>query len=125
LALSGTSLGCSVAVTPTSSVPATGTLTVRWRVAGGTDPGACSTFGASLLELVVYDPGGDEVARANGSCSAFGLTIDLPDGTYSADATLIDSNGRSRTVTKQLAAIEVVQGTDLAIDLDFPASSFL
>jgi hypothetical protein len=49
----------------------------------------------------------------------------LPDGSYTADVTLVDSAGNSRSVTKPLQAIEVVAGTDLAIDVDFPSSSIL
>jgi hypothetical protein len=126
-ALSGASLGCSVIAEPaTVTVPAsTGTLTVRWLVAGGTDPRGCIAYGASLLELVVYDEGGSPVVRANGACSDFGLTVDLPEGTYSADVTLTDAAGSSRSTTKQLNAIDVVAGTDLAIDVDFPSSSIL
>ena len=127
--LSGASLGCSVGVSSEPPVVVatapTGTLTVRWLVTGTASPPACSVYGASTLELVVYDTGGNEVAHANEPCSSFGLSLELPEGTYSAEATLIDSAGNSRTTTKPLQAIEVVAGTDLAIDLDFPASSFL
>jgi hypothetical protein len=126
-ALSGASIGCTVSAEPpvvTVAAP-TGTVTVRWLVAGATDPLACRAYGAPLLEVVVYDEGGSPMVHANGNCSDFTMTLDLPEGTYSADVTLIDASGRSRSTTKQLAAIEVVAGTDLAIDLDFPSSSML
>ncbi len=127
-ALSGASLGCSVGISPAPplvSVAPSGTLTVRWTIANGEDPSLCSAYGASMLELVVYDEGGGEVARTNGTCEDFSVSIALPDGTYSADATLTDAAGNSRTVTKQLSAINVVTGTDIAIDVEFPPSSFL
>jgi hypothetical protein len=126
-ALSGASLGCSVSVerpTVTAPVPA-GTLTVRWLVAGGTDPGACAAFGASLFEIVVYDEAGNPVLSGNAACSNFAITVDLAEGTYSADVTLTDAAGSSRSTTKVLSAIDVVAGTDLAIDVDFPTSSIL
>lgn len=37
----------------------------------------------------------------------------------------MDAASGARSVTKPLSAIEVVAGTDIAIDLDFPASSIL
>jgi hypothetical protein len=106
-------------------VPATGTLTVRWTVAGTADPLMCSAYAASNLELIVYDESGTEIASANAPCHGFSVTMALPEGTYTAHATLIDSAGGARSTTKPLFAIDVVRGTDLAIDLDFPASSML
>jgi len=128
-ALAAASLGCSVAVSPlepplVTTAPA-GTLTVRWLVAGTTDPGLCARYGATTLELVVYDAGGGEVATANAACESFSLTLALPEGSYSADATLVDPGARARSVTKPIQAIDIVAGTDLAIDLDFPPSSIL
>lgn len=128
-ALTAASMGCSVAVSPSPPVgvetAAMGTMTLRWTVTGTTSPSACAAYGATLLEVVVYDAAGNEVAHANQGCGAFGITLDLPDGTYTAEVTLIDSAGNARSVTKPLHAIEVVTGTDIAIDLDFPAASFL
>ena len=126
-ALAGGALGCSItAEPPVISVPvASGTLTVHWTVAGGSDPSVCGAYGATDLELVVYDASGAQVATTTAACEGFALTLSLPEGTYSADATLIDPNGASRSTTKPLQAIVVVRGTDLAIDLDFPQSSIL
>jgi hypothetical protein len=104
---------------------ATGTLTVRWLVAGTTDPGACASAGADALELVVYDAAGTEVATAKEPCESFSLTLSLPEGAYSADATLIDVGSNARSVTTRLNAIRVSAGTDLAIDVDFPGASLL
>jgi hypothetical protein len=128
-ALAASALGCSVAVSPSPPdvvVPANaGTLTVRWLVAGGTDPATCDAYGATTMEVVVYDASGAEIAKANAPCSAFAITIPLPDGTYSAEATLIDPGSNARSVTKPLHGLEVVSGTDLAVDLDFPTTSIL
>jgi hypothetical protein len=128
-ALAAASLGCTVGVDgpvgpPVAVVPA-GTLTVRWLVAGTTNASVCDSYGATTLELVVYDAAGNRVTTANAPCGSFSLTLTLPDGTYTADVTLVDSAGNSRSVTKPLAAIEVVGGTDLAIDVDFPSTSIL
>jgi hypothetical protein len=127
LFLAGGTLGCSVTAEPPIVVaPApTGTLTLRWTVVGSASAPVCRTFGATDLEVVIYDETGAEVARTTGPCEGFGLTIPLPDGTYSADVTLTDPGGGARSVTKPLQAIQIVAGTDLAIDLDFPQSSIL
>ena len=123
--------GCSVAVEPDNFAPppttleASGTVTLDWLVAGRTDPGLCAAYGATHVELVVYDATGATVARQYARCESFSLTVPLPAGTYTADATLVDPNSNALSVTKPLEAIEVVPGTDLAINLDFPSSSML
>jgi hypothetical protein len=108
----------------TAPAPA-GTLTLRWRVAGTTRPSVCDAYAATTFELVIFDAGGNRMATAYAPCASFALTLALPDGTYSAEATLVDPRANARSVTRQLAAIEVVSRTDLAIDLDFPPSSML
>ena len=131
-ALAGASLGCSVVASPAEPAPsvvtvpaAPGQLTVRWTVAGSDHPAVCSAYAASDLELVVYDEAGSHYATATAPCDGFTLTLPLPEGTYSADATLIDARSNARSTTKPLHAIEIVGGTDLAIDLDFPSTSIL
>lgn len=130
-ALGASAMGCSVGVSATPEPPivttpaSTGTVTLRWLVAGTTSPTVCATFAATMLELVIYDAAGNQVATANAPCGSFAVTVELPEGSYTADATLVDDNSNARSVTKPLAAIEVVPGTDLAIDLDFPPSSIL
>jgi hypothetical protein len=130
-ALAATSAGCTVGLGASTDLPpvsvdqATGSLTVRWLVAGTTDPSVCDAYAASAVELVVYDESGNEVTTADEPCGSFSLTLALPEGTYTAEATLVDASSGARSVTKPLSAIEVVAGTDIAIDLDFPASSIL
>ncbi len=128
-ALAAATLGCTVGVDddvgPPVTTAAAGTLTVRWLVGGTTDPSLCDSFRATALELVVYDAAGNQVSTTNAPCGSFSLTLPLPDGTYSADVTLVDPAGNSRSVTKPLSAVEIVTGTDLAIDVDFPSNSIL
>ena len=126
-ALAGGALGCTLTTEPPVVVvpAASGTLTVHWTVAGSNDPSVCGAYAATDLELVVFDEAGSQVASTTGACEGFSLTLALPEGTYSADATLIDPSNNARSTTKPLHAIEVVSGTDLAIDLDFPPSSIL
>jgi hypothetical protein len=129
-ALAATLPCCSVGIGPEAppvvAVPvATGTLTLRWTVAGAPDPSVCSAYGAPTLELVVYDASGAEVTTATAPCESFSLTLTLDEGSYSADATLVDLSSVARSVTKPLQDIAIVQGTDLALDVDFPTSSIL
>jgi hypothetical protein len=130
-ALAATSAGCTVGFGASTDLPpvsvgeTTGTLTLRWLVAGTTDSSVCDAYGASSVELVVYDASGSEVTSAEEPCGSFSLTLALPEGSYTAEATLVDAASGARSVTKPLSAIDVVDGTDLAIDVDFPASSIL
>jgi hypothetical protein len=128
-AFGGMSASCSITASPEPPVvivpAATGSFTLRWSIDGTDDPSACSAYDATTLELVIYDESGTEVTTVDAPCETFSVSVPLPEGTYSADATLVDDAGNSRTLTKPLQAIEVVAGTDIAIDLDFPAGSFL
>lgn len=101
----------------------TGTLTVRWLVAGTRDGAVCAHYGLEEVAVVVYDETGRPVVRGTAPCAGFSMTIELPEGTYSADVDVSDYRGRRATDTKTLHAIEIVRGTDLAINLDFPLDS--
>ena len=118
------SFGVEGGATVGAPVPS-GTLTVRWLVTGAASASACSAAGGDFVEIIVYASDGNEVASTEAPCNAFGVTFNLAQGSYTADATLIDAAGSSRSVTKPLDDIRVVSGTDLAIDLDFTASSLL
>lgn len=120
--------GCALSVEPFpppvvgSSI---GTVTVNWLVQGRSDPAACAEVGATRMEVVVYDANGRPVARETAWCGDFSLTMPLPEGDYTADATLIDARWNRVTTTKTLRAIDVIPDTDLAINLDFPSGSLL
>jgi hypothetical protein len=127
----GALAGCSVSVEPmgvpgppTMELPAgDGSMTVNWLVAGTTSPDVCSQYGARQMEIVVYDSTGRPVTRMTEPCGSFSTSIPLPEGTYSADVTLLDAGGGTVSTTKTLSAINVIAGTDLAINVDFPSSS--
>jgi hypothetical protein len=123
--------GCSVSVEPIGEpgppaivVPTgAGSMTLNWLVAGSTNPAVCSQFGASQMEIVVYDASGRPVTRMTEPCGNFTASIALPEGTYTADATLLDAAGRAVSTTKTLEAINVIADTGLTINLDFPSDS--
>jgi len=102
-----------------------GTLTVEWTIAGGTDPRDCRDFGVDRFELVIYDDTDSFVDSISPICESFGVSVDLLEGYYSADATLVDSADRSATVTEPLNALRIVRDTELVVPVDFPPGSFL
>ena len=103
-----------------------GTLTVNWSIDGLRDPLDCEDFDVDRLELVIYDDSsGDVVDELEPFCEAFGISVDLPEGYYSADVTMVDSFDRSATLTETLEAIDVIGNTDLTLSVDFPVDSFL
>ena len=134
--------GCSVAVEPSPELPpileppileptpvvapaSSGLVTISWFVAGRSDAGLCVAYGATNLELVVYDARGAVVTREYAPCGDFSIRLALPAGTYTAEVTLVGRSNEAITVTKPLDAIDVVPGTDLAISVDFPSSSMI
>lgn len=102
-----------------------GTLTVNWSIDGLSDPIDCEDFGVDRLELVIFDLAGDEVAELSPFCESFGVSVDLPEGSYFADVTLVDSFDRAATLTETLDALDIIGGTELAVGVDFPIDSFL
>jgi len=114
--------GVSPAPPPTD---VTGSLTVRWTIAGSDSSVQCSYYAVDSLRLVIYDDSGSQVTSIDAACEAFNVTVDLDPGTYSADATLVDVNKKPRSLTLPINNIRITTGTDLAIATDFPARSLL
>jgi len=122
-ALCGCSVEAGVSAGPNVEVPDNGTLTVLSSIEGSTDPAECDFVGATDLELAIYE-GDRQVTVVTSDCYDFGISVSLPDGIYNADATLLD-NGVAASTTLTLDEIRVISGTDIQIDIDFPASSIL
>jgi hypothetical protein len=100
-------------------------LTVRWTIDGTIDSGACAFYRADLFELVVLDIDGRVVTELASPCEDFEISVELLEGSYDADATLIDAFDRPVTVTEQLNDLRVIPGTELVVDVDFPVTSIL
>jgi hypothetical protein len=100
-----------------------GTLTVRWSIDGLRDPLDCLDFGVDRLELRLYE-GGSLIDEVEPLCEDFSTTIEMFDGIYDGDATLVDGFDEAVTLTEPLDNIDIIAGTDLLIDIDFPISSF-
>ncbi|APR85714.1 Hypothetical protein A7982_11063 [Minicystis rosea] len=125
--------GCTVSVEPGAPLPPppvaiatrSGEITVNWLVAGSSSPSACAYYRATEMEVVIYDSTGQPVVRETTPCGNFSITLPLDEGTYSADVTLLDRRGRVVSSTKTVQALEVIGGTNLAVNIDFPRDSLL
>jgi hypothetical protein len=105
--------------------PDVGTLTIDVTLDGTKDPIACADYGATDIELVVYDSRGTEVAEDYAPCEDFAISVDLHDGVYSADVTLVDAANKAVTTTLPIDDVDVRAGKELVIDVDFPKGSRL
>jgi hypothetical protein len=102
-----------------------GTLTVQWSIDGTHNPLDCADLNVDRLEISIYSLDGRLVDEVEPYCESFAVSIDLVDGLYTADVTLVDSFDNAATFTETLDDIDIIAGTDLAIDVDFPIDSFL
>jgi hypothetical protein len=101
-----------------------GALTVDWSLDDSFDPDECDDYDAYYAEFIIYE-GGDEVAHMQPRCEEFEVSIELPDGEYSLDATLLDRDDRPVTTTLSLDDIDVYEGHETRISIDFPLDSRL
>lgn len=104
--------------------PRLGTLTVEWSIEGSIDPIDCDVFGADRAELLIF-AGRDLVADFAPVCEAFAISIDLEEGLYDGELTLLDSFGDPITFVEDLPALDIYGGEELVVTVDFPAGSFL
>ncbi len=126
LLCSGLATGCLfVDDNDHDSQPALGTVTVNWTIDGQTNPDDCAAFGVDRMELVLYDGSDYVVDEVEPLCEAFSVSVDMLDGIYYADVTLVDSFDQAATVTLPLDDIDVIGGTELVIPVDFSIDSFL
>jgi hypothetical protein len=122
LALSGCFF---VADDGTVARPLMGSLTVEWTLDGQQSGFDCADFGVDRLEIVIYDAAGDEVGELEPYCESFAISLDLEEGRYFADVTLVDSLDRSATLTETIDRIDIIAETELNVEVDFPLDSFL
>ena len=101
-----------------------GWLSIDWSLDDSLDPDACDHYDAYETELILYEDG-HEIEHFSPRCEEFELSIDLHDGEYSLDATLIDGHGDPVTTTLSLDDIDVYEGHETRISLDFPLDSRL
>lgn len=102
-----------------------GTLTVEWTIDGVRDPSDCAAFGVDRMELVLFTRSGRVVDELEPLCESFRVSIDLVEGLYFGDATLVDGFDAAATLTHPIDAIDIIEATELAVSIDFPLGSFL
>jgi hypothetical protein len=106
--------------------PVPGSLTLRWTVESRTDPNLCVLGNASTFDVILTTTAGQFAGEFQASCGAFATTIgSLAPGGYHASAQLLDAGGRPRTTVIAINSFAILENSDLVIDLDFPADSFL
>ena len=111
---------------PGPPVPVAGSLTLRWTVDEVTDPNVCNMGNAAKLDLVLTTSSGRFVGEFLAACTSFSATISsLTEGGYAGTAQLLDSAGRPRTTVIDLEPFTILGNSNLILDLDFPADSFL
>jgi hypothetical protein len=117
--------GCVVSTTadPPVVVAGDGVLVVDWTINGSTDPNQCNQSSATRLEIIV-DPGVGTASTFSQECQAFGTSITLAPGTYSASAVLVDANGSARTTQIDIDPFTIRGDDELHTPIDFPANSF-
>ena len=69
---------------------------------------------------LVFDSFGGAFVAADAPCDGFAISIELPEGDYSADATLVDDFNHAVSVTLPLDGLRVIEDTELTINVDFP-----
>ena len=129
LAASLGAVGCVVEATDTAPPPIVvepGRLTLRWTVDESVDPNLCVLGRAAAIDIGVSTRAGHAAGEFQAPCTAFATTISsLYPGNYFADAFLIDAAGRPRTTAVEIEPFNVIERSELVIDVDFPADSFL
>jgi hypothetical protein len=106
--------------------PVPGSLTLRWTVESRTDPNLCVLGRASTFDVILTTTAGQFAGEFQAGCGAFATTVSsLAPGGYSGSALLLDSSGRERTTAISINGFTILENTNLVIDLDFPADSFL
>ena len=101
-----------------------GLLTVAWTVEGTEDPAACAFEGADTFDLLVERSSGGLAAHVSDPCEAFLSSVELPSGSYFADALLMDAGGHPITTAVDLGYFEIYGGDELVVDADFPQRAF-
>lgn len=125
IALCAAALVLPACVVVTDDDRGIGTLTVEWSIDGVRDASDCAAFSVDRFELLLFARSGRVVDELEPLCESFGVSIDLGEGLYFADATLVDSFDDPATLTQPIDDIDIIEATELAVTIDFPLGSFL
>jgi hypothetical protein len=92
---------------------------MTWTVDGYDDIHVCYHTGASSLDFAVYDSLGGVVVEGLRPCEAFAVSVDLEEGRYDAELTLLDVEDQPVSDTLELDDLRVVSGSETVVDIDF------
>lgn len=101
-----------------------GTLQQSWTIAGSKNTSSCEVVGAVQMRLVVLDPQNVVQATQFASCSVFQTNVQLPQSTYTAAATFLDSQGQVVSRTLIIPAFSIKPDEDTSLTVDFLLSDF-
>jgi hypothetical protein len=131
-ALAALGSGCFIDTDIDDPAPTgSGDMTLLWTVDNTVDPGACDFYALDPatgmdLEMVLFDDAGRTVLQDYVPCENFGHSVRLRSGWYHAEVTMVDPiTNEPLSTTLPLEDIRVVRDTEVELDVDFPASSFL
>ena len=102
-----------------------GELTVRWSLEGTKDPARCQQLGAAAVDLGIYDASQELDSRLVQPCVTFEVTVELARGEYSAEATLVDDDGKPVSATLTIEDLQVDADDGIETSIDFPAEAML
>ncbi len=109
---------------PRPVVVDSGTLVLDWTIDDSKDPDQCDQSDSQTLDVTVMRTDGASAGEFQQSCRAFATSIDLPPGTYTAEAVLLDSSGADRTTAVHVRTFDILGGDELSVPIDFSAGSF-
>jgi len=116
-------IGCSGEEDIAARMPGvkSGTLEQSWTIEGVKDPMKCQQYGADRMRLVVFDAKGKVHASRLAKCTAFQETLELQTGTYSGNATFVDTAEYPVSRSVSIPQFVILDDRRLPISLDFTA----
>jgi hypothetical protein len=100
-----------------------GSLIVDWTVGGSKHPAACQDNAADSIDVVLRDGNDGVVDEFESACDNFALRVQVPPGSYTIDAIMLDRGGYPVT-TAVIDHRYVGPGETGASAIDFPLDSF-
>lgn len=105
--------------------PAVGSLTLQWTLSGRREPLDCGGLGIDRFQVSLTAATGGDAELWEAPCDAFQLSIDLPPGSYTGEAVMVDRLDRAVTLNVPVDQVDVVAGRDVVKAVDFPMAAFL
>ncbi|WP_437542451.1 hypothetical protein WME97_30120 [Sorangium sp. So ce367] len=100
-----------------------GSLAVTTAINGISDARQCADYDVDLLAVRVESEEGF-VYKARVNCEEFGATFDgLGAGYHDVDVWLEDFDGDPRSDVVRVPSVDVIDGMDTLVDVDFPSGS--